>query len=157
MLPLTRGKFSVLDEEDAMWAQDLLWVYNPARSGYAQRTDVSNGRRTVSLHEAIAARAGIHGQEIDHVNGNGLDNRRQNLRSANRLQNSRNKAVYKNNTSGHRGVWYDSRVKRWRAHIRLHGTLIHLGCFRSIEEAVGARLRAEHEYFQEFSPDLCRP
>jgi hypothetical protein len=87
----------------------------------------------------------IHGDEpseIDHINGNGFDNRLVNLRAADRTDNMRNMKRSKSNTSGDVGVSYVSRLKRWRAYLGERGKQVHLGYFTSREAAAEVRARA---------------
>ena len=58
-----------------------------------------------------------------------------------------NKELPKNNTSGHKGVWWDKSRRKWSAHIQVHGKKIHLGRYTKIEDAIKARELAEDEYF----------
>ncbi len=60
----------------------------------------------------------------DHVNGNQLDNRRENLRVCTPSQNQANKKLSKNNTSGHKGVEHVKKINRWRATIVVNGKRI---------------------------------
>lgn len=90
----------------------------------------------------------VHGEMpskcIDHINHKRHDNRIENLRVASRLENSKNKTLHRNNTSGHAGV-HKARGK-WGANIRVNYRLIHLGLFDSFEDAVIARENAEIQY-----------
>ena len=80
---------------------------------------------------------------IDHINGDRTDNRIQNLRDVSKAENNRNLSIYKNNKSGHIGVYFDNRLKKYCANIRYNGKLIHLGVFTSIDEAIASRKGAE--------------
>lgn len=83
-------------------------------------------------------------QEVDHINGDGLDNRLVNLRLATRVQNCRNRRLPSNNTSGHIGVSWHTSKQRWRVQIKNgHRHHIHVGEFKTIEEAIVARKQAE--------------
>lgn len=83
---------------------------------------------------------------IDHINGDGSDNRIVNLRKSNPLDNMRNRKVQSNNTSGTLGVcWYKSGAK-WKAYIKDNKRNIHLGYFENIEDAIAARKEAEAKY-----------
>ncbi|WP_422103644.1 HNH endonuclease [Vreelandella sp.] len=99
------------------------------------------------------------GQVVDHVNGNTLDNRRNNLRICTEQQNRWNRKVHRNNSTGIRGV-YCEHLKgggvRWRAQIRKCGKTYRLGSFRSSEEARQARVEAEKRLFGQFAPCLSR-
>lgn len=88
--------------------------------------------------------------EIDHINGNRIDNRLINLRSATRSENSRNSRIRSDNTSGHKGVrWIKSRCK-WEARVRVSGINRHIGYFASYELACDSYSLAVKEYFGEF-------
>jgi hypothetical protein len=78
--------------------------------------------------------------EIDHVNGDGLDNRRENLRVATHAQNASNRGVRVNNTSGFKGVHanHSGRGKQWFAYITTNYKRQHLGMFGTAEEAARA-------------------
>ncbi len=83
--------------------------------------------------------------EIDHINRNKLDNRRENLRICTQQQNLQNKGILKNNTSGYTGVY--KRNNKWCARININKKQINLGTFDTFEEAKQARIKAEIEYF----------
>lgn len=78
--------------------------------------------------------------EVDHENGNGLDNRWCNLRDATRTQNQQNTRRGVRNTSGFVGVGFDKKRQKWRVFANLNGKE-HGGRYNSYEEAVAARLR----------------
>lgn len=81
--------------------------------------------------------------EIDHINHNRSDNRLVNLRVATRIENSRNNARSKKNTTGVTGVCRHNQMGKWRAQIRVDGAQKHLGLFDTFEEAVAVRKTAE--------------
>lgn len=94
--------------------------------------------------------------EIDHRDGNPINNRLDNLRLCEKSQNGKNLAQSKSNTSGQTGVsWFDLRSK-WRARITVDGRDRHLGLFDSFDDAVAARINAEKKYHGEFAQH-CRP
>lgn len=81
--------------------------------------------------------------EIDHLDGNGLNNRWTNLRAVTRLENARNHKIGRNNTSGCRGVrWH---MNRWEAYIYDRGEFISVGRFVDKQAAIVARKKAEIE------------
>jgi len=86
---------------------------------------------------------------VDHRNGNGLDNRRANLRPATKSQNGANRLIAASNKSGFKGV--DLKKGRWRAQIKVVGSKIHLGYFDLAEEAARAYDMAAIEAFGEFA------
>lgn len=89
---------------------------------------------------------------IDHINRNPLDNRRDNLRACTQHENIFNKSIQCNNTSGVPGVCWDKTKNRWIAYIKFNNKQKRLGQFKTKEEAIEARRRAEIEYFGEYAP-----
>ena len=82
--------------------------------------------------------------QIDHVDGDGLNNRIENLRDVAPADNAKNRKRYDRNTSGVAGV--TRRQSKWIARIRVNGRLIHLGLFADLEDARTARKNAEAKY-----------
>jgi len=81
--------------------------------------------------------------QIDHIDGDGTNNKISNLRDVTQSENQRNSRLPLNNTSGVKGVtWLKSRQK-WVAHLQLNGRKKHLGCFDTVEDAEKARKDAE--------------
>jgi hypothetical protein len=85
----------------------------------------------------------VHGRwpkgEIDHINGNGRDNRIVNLREATTSQNGFNRGLRSDNTSGYKGISWNKKSSQWLAHIGYRGKIVHLGLFDTIEEAKTVR------------------
>lgn len=114
------------------------------------------GKR-VTLHRMLLPNA----KEIDHANGDGLDNRRENLRACTHAQNQQNRSKFKNNRSGYCGVYFDGytrnkrknnpRIKPWVAQIVAYGKRHRLGYFKKPEEAAEAYDRAALLYHGEFA------
>ena len=103
---------------------------------------------TILMHrEILKAPKGVH---VDHVDGDGLNNLRSNLRLADYQQNKRNSRIPKNNTSGVKGVHWHSRDRKWVARIKIDYVYYHLGKFDNIADAAAVRLAAEKEHFGEF-------
>ena len=92
--------------------------------------------------------------DVDHINRTRADNRITNLRLATRSENMQNQAHRKTNTSGHIGVvWYE-RYKKWQAQIRLNCRCIYLGRFTEIADAIAARKAGELKYHLYQNPSL---
>lgn len=83
--------------------------------------------------------------QIDHINGQGLDNRSINLRSVSNAENGKNQRKHVTNTSGVTGVYWDKAYAKWMAAIRLNGKRKNLGRFDNFDEAVEARKNAERK------------
>lgn len=84
--------------------------------------------------------------QIDHINGNGLDNRWENLRHVSNLENSKNQKLAKNSSTGVSGVSWHKRLKAWQARISVNCERKHLGYFDSFTQASDARFHAEKKY-----------
>lgn len=84
--------------------------------------------------------------QIDHIDGDGLNNRVENLRHVSRAENLQNQRRYANNTSGVSGVSWRKDCQKWVAHIRVNHKRIHLGYFADKSEAISARKAAEIKY-----------
>jgi len=90
------------------------------------------------------------GQEVDHVNHINYDNRKSELRIATHNQNMFNKVLYKNNSSGHKGVLWSKRDEKWVARIQVDKKQVELGRFTNIDDAVRVREAAEKDYYGEY-------
>ncbi len=84
--------------------------------------------------------------EIDHIDGNGMNNKLSNLRAVSKAENRRNKRRYSSNTSGYNGIFWCKHAKKWIARIRVCGDRINLGSYGSLLDAVAARIRADKQY-----------
>lgn len=94
---------------------------------------------------------------VDHINGNGLDNRLKNLRVCSHSENSINRTkIHSNNTSGITGVTWNKWNNRWEAVIGLKNERIHIGYYKEKEDAISARRKAEITYHEKFSPNTKR-
>ena len=133
-IQLTKGKKALVDDEDFDRVNALSWYFN---GRYAARKD-SNG--TMLLHRFIMNTPSD--MVTDHINGNRLDNRKDNLRICTQSQNRANSRISITNTSGYKGVCYDKRLKKYRAYIRKDGIMHNLGLFVTAKEA---HLRYEEE------------
>jgi len=122
--------------------------------GYAR---VNVGKRTLFAHRIIYAvvTGKMPEGDIDHINGDRIDNRIQNLRDVSQLENGHNRKKQKNNSSGFQGVYWDAHAQKWRARICVNKQAIHLGLFEDINDAVQARKMAKIKYHPT-SPDAVK-
>ena len=143
-----KGDTILIDEVDFKTLGHLTWYVNNV--GYAAN-DVGKrkGIRTL-LHRAIL---GNPKYNIDHKNGNKLDNRRENLRPCNQSQNTANAGIRKNNKAGYKGVTYDERNPnmKWIANLTKNYKHIYIGAFRTKEEAAVAYNSRAIKEFGEFA------
>ncbi len=144
-LPLVNAEAVALVDADIFdWASRLRW--RRSSHGYAQTTEKS-GRY---LHRLVMAPP--RDVYVDHANGDGLDNRRQNLRLCRQSQNQGNRGQQKNNVSGFKGVYRDfSRPFLWRAQITVDQKKLHIGCFADPVTAASAYDKAAVLHFGEFA------
>ena len=150
LIQLTQGYFALVDDEDYERVSRFKWsaaVRKHAVYGYRQ-SGPKKKRVNVMLHAFILDPP--DGLEVDHVDRNGLNNRRSNLRLATRSQNLANTKLSRRNSSGVKGVRYDKERNKWRAEISATGIRYFLGRFDTKEEACGARSEAAGRLHGEF-------
>ena len=151
-IPLTQGKFTVVEDTDYEWLNQWKWRFDSC--GYAARTDRSTGKTiTIRMHRLINSTP--KGLFTDHVNGNRLDNRRNNLRTATHLENSINRTKSTNikykSKSRFKGVTRVKPTHRWRARGTSSGKLMHIGWFDSEIEAAEAYNEFAKKHFGEYA------
>ena len=143
-IKITQNRVAVIDVEDFNKISRHHWYENKGpRTSYARTTLKGVNRKGILMHRFILNAP--KGMEVDHINGNGLDNRRSNLRLCTSGQNHYNALPQKNNTSGCKGVHYHKTRKTWNVAIKVNGKRLHLGCFKDKEDAVNARRKAEEK------------
>ncbi len=147
-IPLTRGKFAIVDAADYERLSKYKWLANgdEHRGFYAARRV---GSRLVLMHRVIMNPP--EGMVVDHIDGNGLNNRRNNLRLCTQKQNSRNSAPSRRSSSRFKGVYFNKRTRKWIATIGYNGKTIHLGSFEDEVEAAKAYDRKARELFGQFA------
>lgn len=85
--------------------------------------------------------------QVNHIDGNRLNNCRENLRLATNQQNNQNRVgAYSNNKCGIRGVFWNKKLKKWIAHIKVNYKYMHLGCFEWVCDAEEAVMEARAKY-----------
>ena len=150
-ISLTQGYIALIDDEDYEIVAQYKWY--PRKHGktcYAI-TNIKNdfGKyKTVNLHHLIFGKK--DGQIIDHINGDGLDNRKENLRFCSQSENCNNR----HNTWGkskYKGVHWHPINNKWVARIQVKKKRLHLGCYVSEKEAALAYNKAAIKYFGEFA------
>lgn len=149
LIELTQGKSAIVDDEDYAGVSRYRWsaAYNSG-THYAMRQFWRNGiPSTGYMHRFILDAK--KGEIVDHINGNGLDNQRRNLRLATASQNTQNQKRRSTNTSGFKGVVKSG--NKWIAQIIASGKQIQVGYYSSPEEAARAYDKKAIEIFGEFA------
>lgn len=140
-IPLTQGKKAIVDDADYPYLIKYKWQYN---QGYAKR-----GVNTVRMSRSILGAFSF--QEVDHVNGNKLDNRRSNLRICSRGENNRNVRMRKDSKNLYKGIIYIKSRNRWRSRIQADGKRITVGYFLTPEDAARKYDKLAKIYHGEYS------
>lgn len=157
LVPLTKGRYALVDSADAVAVGRHNWHLNtsPTRVTPYAATNVTgpDGRqRTVKLHQFLWRRWRRPAcPKIDHANRDGLDCRSGNLRAAKTSQNNANVGVRSDNTSGYKGVCWEERAGRWRAKISVERRRISLGYHDDAEAAARAYDAAARQHFGAFA------
>jgi hypothetical protein len=149
-IKLTQGQFTLVDEEDFNYLNQ--WKWHLGKGGYAYRrkylSDGKDGFVSVYMHRLLLNPP--PGMEIDHINGNGLDNHRANLRIVTHQQNSINHKVRCDNQSGLSGVYFDKHRKKWVSEMWLDTQKIFGARFEYFDDAVLIRSVLEDIYFGKY-------
>jgi len=134
-IPLTQGKVATINFEDFESIRGQKWcAQRRGRRWYAKREERG---KTIYLHQQIV---GTGPGDVDHKDGDGLNNCKENLHRVSRAQNLRGfNYPRSNNTSGVRGVSWCKPVRKWRARIECNGKEFNLGYFENLTDAVNAR------------------
>lgn len=148
-IPLTKGKSTLVDDEDYEYLSQWKWRIGDDRYAvrWSKKSDGFSPRRLIYMHRVI--HLAPEDKMVDHKNGIELDNRRENLRTADEFQNMWNRKMSKNNKVGFKGVCFHN--GRYQASIRINGGSKYLGRFDTPEEANAAYSKAAVEHFGEFS------
>ena len=139
LIPLTKGQVAVVDASDYEWLMQWSWTpwrKNELSTYYAVRwLRRSNGAQaSIRMHRQIM---GLDGPMVDHRDGDGLNNRRSNLRHCTSGQNNCNRGVSRNNVTGFKGVHWKKREQRYTVSISANGIINHLGYFD--DPVIGAK------------------
>jgi hypothetical protein len=136
------------DLEDYELIKDYYWVIH---NGYvATRKFYKNKTEKIYMHRLILGLSAKDDFMVDHEDHNKLNNRKNNIRIVTCAENNFNTKLNIKNKSGIIGVYYKEKI--WEARLQKNKKLVLLGRYKTIEDAIIARLKAEKEYFGEFAP-----
>jgi hypothetical protein len=135
-IELTQNKYALVDDGDLEQLSSYRWTL--LKNKWTCYTITYIDGKTTYMHRLIMKPE--KGKQIDHINHNGLDNRKENLRTCSQSQNNGNLQKPKHNTSGYKGVSYYKAVKAnpWSAYITSFGKKLHLGYFETAKDAATA-------------------
>jgi hypothetical protein len=155
LIPLTQGLFAVVDDEDYERVNMYSWyAHKDKKRGtfYASRGARKNeGKKTtIRMHNEVMGKL-MPGMEIDHKSGDGLDNRRKNLRVCTHSQNTANKRKGVSNRSGFKGVSWHAGANKWESSIRRNNKEKYLGHFNCVVKAAQAYDAAAVDIFGEYA------
>lgn len=152
-IPLTKGYTAIIDAEDVSLVKH--WNWSAKESGktvYARRASPRvQGKQCpmIPLHRVVGNIP--RGLLCDHINGNGLDNRKCNLRISDASENQCNRGAQANSQSGIKGVFFRKSTGKWMVSIKKRQTRKILGPFLSKDDAFKEMLVASKELHSEFS------
>jgi hypothetical protein len=150
-IPLTKGKLAIVDDEDYEYLNVNKWYCST--TGYATRAtrrDHNHKQKRIMMHrEIIKAPVDV---QVDHIDGNRLNNTKENLRLVTRQQNQMNRRKLKTNSSSkYKGVTFYSKVNLWVATIYFKNKRIHLGYYKTELDAAKAYNNAAKEVHGEYA------
>lgn len=151
-LELSQGHSSTIDKVDTDLMQ-YRWYITGRDGRYAVRYIPKLNSKLKTTHylhreimERVLGRPLLPSEQVDHIDGNPMNNRRSNLRSVTQSQNMQNARKHRDNQSGYKGVSWQPQMKKWRATIRIDGKQKFLGHFDDPKEAHDAYCRAASEH-----------
>lgn len=148
IIVLTKNKSTIVDDDVYEWASKLKWCFN---NNYAVRSSnrIHGKQFQIYLHKEIMnAPKGI---QVDHINGDKLDNRKENLRLCTIQENSRNYSLPRHNTSGYKGISWLKRINKWQAQISINNKIVYIGVYFNKEDAAKAYNEAAIKYHGDFA------
>jgi len=147
-IKLTQGYFAKVDDSDFELLNEYKWSLLKSHTNhfYARRSSLVNGK-VILMHRLLLN----YPTCSDHINGDGLDNQRHNLRECTFRENQGNRRKLGEFTSVYKGVYWEKCRKKWRAKITKGMSPFHIGYFDNEMDAAKAYDKVALEYFGEFA------
>lgn len=143
-IELTQGKTAIIDDNDFDLVSKYKWYFN---KGYAASSSMFS--KKIYMHRVVANPP--VGFQVDHINGNKLDNRKENLRCCTVKQNTQNVRKHKDNTSGYKGVILHKPNNKYTVRIMENGKFAFFGYYSDPIEAAKVYDREAKRIFGEFA------
>ena len=150
-IPLTRGKYAIVDDADYEWLNQWKWHSLKGNSTWYVSRSKRKGNKVKNylMHREILRTP--KEKVSDHINGDGLDNRRSNLRICTQAQNSMNKNSSRNTSSKFKGVTFHKQTGKWQSQIETEGKMYYLGYYDDERRAALEYNKKAKEFFGEFA------
>lgn len=151
-IPLSQGKFAIIDEADFPEISSYKWYFHQGRAVRKPKTIDKKRTGFIWMHREIAKPD--DDKVIDHINGNTLDNRRENLRICTRSQNQWNKSPRIKSFTRMKNIHWKKEKKRYAVRFQKFGKKIEFGYFKNLEEAIKVRNDAVLSVHEGFNPPV---
>jgi len=144
-IPLTKGFFCKIDKCDFEKVKTIAWYFHGKDYASMRKRETN---KNILMHRYLLDVS--DNKEVDHINGDPLDNRRNNLRMCSRSENCCNKRIQSNNTSGVPGVCWDKNRNKWMVRVKKNKKVYSVGRFDLFKDAVKAREKKAKELHKNF-------
>ena len=148
-ISLSRGKFALVDNINYEYLNQWKWYYNNGYAARDQRNLITKKDTRIYMHRIIMKAK--KSENIDHVNHNGIDNQKRNLRKSTHEQNMHNMKSNKNSTSQYKGVCWAKNNKKWKVQINYNNKHIYLGYYTNEKVAAKVYDKAAIKLHKEFA------
>lgn len=146
-IQLQKGFVALVDDEDYEWLSKIRWYAHKIKNNIYVIARIK--KEHSYMHRVVAKTP--KGMTTDHIDGNGLNNQKSNLRNCLSSENLMNRGKQANNKSGYKGVWWSTRDKKYCAQIKAKGKKINLGSFDDPLDAAMAYDRAAIEFHGKYA------
>jgi hypothetical protein len=149
LIPLTQGKFAIVDEEDYPELSRHTWHLNSCNKGPVQYAARTSKGKAILMHRFLTNAP--KDLCVDHIDHNGLNNTKRNLRLCTHAQNQKNIRSKRGSTSKYKGVSFRKKINRFIAEVSLKGKRYYLGCYKDEVDAAKVYDKKAKELFGEFA------
>ena len=151
-IKLSQGKFTIVDDQDFEYLSQWKWyTFKGLNTFYAARNIPFNGKQKQLPMHRVIMELNDSQRYIDHIDHNGLNNTRGNLRICSTSQNAMNRRSARGCSSQYKGVSFNKRAGKFVAYITVNGKILYLGYYIDEAEAAGAYDQAAKEHYKEFA------